>query len=229
VNEARESLCEIDYEISPNIRRATKLPEQEGEVELGFSCLKTCALCRKSYNAGSIGEIKAREKYARALALKKLLDVLARACFGEYGAFACLLKKEPLRRRVVFRPREKQFRACRNIAEMFNARARKPVAAHKAMLRRSRPACFNRQLAHAFAQSENGADHRRRADAEAMRFFSFNCKNASGVRGFVRKPLKNRDKPFDASRAQGIVCRAKLQKIHNLAAPVLFCAPLRFA
>lgn len=103
VNESRESLCEIDYAISSNIRRSTKLPEQKSEVELGFGCLKTCALCRKSYKAASIGEIKAREKYARALAPKKSGDVLARVCFGECGAFACLLKKKPLRRCVVFR------------------------------------------------------------------------------------------------------------------------------
>ncbi len=55
-------MCAIDCVISPNTPDAATLPEYGSEINVGFRCLKTGMLRRKSYTAASIGEINGREK-----------------------------------------------------------------------------------------------------------------------------------------------------------------------
>src|SRR5438067_67351 len=92
----------------------------------------------------------------------------AEAFFEEFGARAGLLDDEPARR-LGLGGDEEEFFVGLSVAEVADERGGQPAAAHDAVARRARPARLDRERAKPSAQHEPLADHRRVADAEAVR------------------------------------------------------------
>ena len=95
------------------------------------------------------------------------------------------------------------------VAEVCCARRGEPASAHYAVARRARPPGLDRQRAKAAAQRESRPDHRRGADAEAVRVCTHECEPRARAVEFARRHHEGVEQPLDRARANRIVRRAQ--------------------
>ena len=173
-----------------------------GASRLSARFTKTCRPSRKS---------------SKQFSVQKFDDVAAEAFFEEFGTRAGFFDDEPARG-FRFGGDEEEFFVGPSVAEVADERGGQPAAAHDAVARRARPARLDRERAKPPAQDEPLADHRRVADAEAVRFAAREREARADAIQLASERGEGVEQPRDGARAHSIVGGLQVQVVEHVAA-----------